>query len=637
MQFHFQLLLRPFARAALAAALLILAACSALPFSSSDEAEGDAQAEAGESEKKKSKYEVEVKGLEDKEILKVVEASSNLVQMAKEPLSSPVGLIQRARADRERIQNVLKSFGHFAGKVKMQIAGQALDNVRPSLLRREETPKVMIEVEPGPQYTFGKVELKGLERAELRDISPDLTTGDPAKGQAVLEAEREIVARAKLAGFPYVKRTSRKMMLHHEQRTIDLFWVFEPGPLASMGPVFIEGLERTHEDFIAKMVPWKSGDQYDPRVLEEFRSDLSGMDLFSSIKLTLPDGKKHPEKYFEAPMDIGLKLKEKDARFFGFGADYSTTEGIGIEAYWGHRNLFGRGERLKVTGRVGRLVENDFDKIDKSLGLSFRKPDFLTRKQDLLFDFEILNENPDAFERDAVTSAVGIERYLTETLSFSGGVSAEYSKITDNDSEEEFLIFGFPLALRHDTTDDLLDAKRGWRNEIRVTPYTIAVGEGDSFTVTRLISRTYHRLLGNDRIVLAGRVGLGATFGSDTQEIPANKRFFAGGGGSVRGYEFQNVGPLDVDNEPVGGRSLIEVSAEIRFRYKDFGIVPFLDGGNVYDSELPKFDENLQWGAGVGFRYYSKIGPLRADLAFPLNRRENDDPVAFYISIGQAF
>ncbi len=635
MRISFQLCLRLCVWLVLAVVPLTLSACSTLPSSSAEETEEETGSE--ESEKKKGNYKVEVKGIENDEILKVVKASSNLVQMESEPLSSPVGLIQRARADRERVQNVLKSFGHFSGKVAIRIEDQLLENVRPSLLRGKKTPKVVVEVEPGPQYTFGKVEIKGLEREEVKDISPDLTTGDPAKGQAVLEAEQEIIARVKLKGFPYVKRVERRLIMHKEQKTLDLFWKFDPGPLASMGLPQIEGLERTYEDFVFKRAPWKLGDRYDPRVLEEYRSDLAGMDLFSSIKVTLPDGKKHPEKYFDEPMDIRLKLKEKQARFFGFGADYSTTEGIGIEAYWGHRNLFGRGEKLKITGRVGRLVENEIDKIDKSLKLSFRKPDFLSRKQDLLFDFEVLNENPDAFERDAVTSALGIERYLTRTLSFSGGLSAEYSKITDSDGEDEFLIFGFPMALRHDTTDDLLDATRGFRNELRVTPYTIAVGDGGAFVVTRVISRAYHALVGKDKVVLAGRVGLGSIFGADTQEIPANKRFFAGGGGSVRGYEFQNVGPLDAINDPVGGRSLIEVGAEVRFRYRDFGIVPFIDGGNVYDSELPKFDENLQWGVGLGVRYYSKIGPLRVDLAFPLNRRENDDPVAFYISIGQAF
>ena len=130
---------------------------------------------------------------------------------------------------------------------------------------------------------------------------------------------------------------------------------------------------------------------------------------------------------------------------------------------------------------------------------------------------------------------------------------------------------------------------------------------------------------------------IGSILGASTDGIPADKRYFSGGGGSVRGYQFQNVGPLDGAEDPIGGRSVIEVAAEVRLRYKDFGLVPFIDGGNVFDAEIPKFDEKLQWGVGLGLRYYSKLGPLRLDLAVPIDKRNSDDPFAFYISIGQAF
>ena len=191
--------------------------------------------------------------------------------------------------------------------------------------------------------------------------------------------------------------------------------------------------------------------------------------------------------------------------------------------------------------------------------------------------------------------------------------------------------------MHHDTTDDLLDPRRGFRNELFVTPYFPLVGSGTGFTTGKWISRAYYEVLGDRALVLAGRVALGSTFGDETNEIPSNKRFFAGGGGSIRGYAYQNFGPLDVNDDPIGGRSLVEVGLELRFRYKNFGIVPFIDGGNIFDSELPKFDKDYQWGAGLGLRYYTSFGPLRADFAVPLNQRPNDDSFAFYISIGQSF
>ena len=126
--------------------------------------------------------------------------------------------------------------------------------------------------------------------------------------------------------------------------------------------------------------------------------------------------------------------------------------------------------------------------------------------------------------------------------------------------------------------------------------------------------------------------------GESTEDLPANKRFYAGGGGSVRGYEFQTVGPLDDDDDPLGGRSLVEVSAEVRTRVTDeIGLVPFVDGGTVFDTAYPDFDETLRWAAGIGLRYFTAVGPVRVDFAFPLNGRDDDDAFQFYVSFGQAF
>jgi translocation and assembly module TamA len=127
--------------------------------------------------------------------------------------------------------------------------------------------------------------------------------------------------------------------------------------------------------------------------------------------------------------------------------------------------------------------------------------------------------------------------------------------------------------------------------------------------------------------------------GESTASLPANKRFYAGGGSSIRGYRFQSVGPLGPANTPLGGRALFEVSTELRVKVTDtIGGVIFIDGGNVYDGELPDFSTNLQWAAGFGGRYFTAFGPVRLDFGFPLNGRDGvDDFMQFYISIGQAF
>jgi translocation and assembly module TamA len=580
-------------------------------------------------------YEVNVKGVESKEIVEAVKASSNLVQLSPKPLSSPSVLIHRGRSDEKRVLNVLKSFGYFSGKVRIEIDEQNIENILSSQISKDKPSQVVIFITTGTMYHFDKIVLKGTNQPGLEDLSPALKSGDDAKGQAVLNTEGELIAKTKITGYPYARIGKRLLRINRNTNTMDVVLTVLPGQRVLLGDITIHGLEQVKRDFVYNRIPWKIGDMYDPGVLEGFRSDLSSLDLFSSIKIAVPE--KNESTVLKEPQltPINLNVKEREFRFFGFGGDFSTTEGIGLNAFWGHRNFFGRGEKLKITGRLARIGENDFSNIDQKLILDFQKPDFLSRKQDLLFNAELVNENPDAFKRKAISGTLGISRPIGKTLTFSAGVTGEYSIIEDEDGEDTFALFGLPMSLKHDTTTDLLDPKNGFRNEIRVTPYTTAVGPGGDFTKIKLGSRAYFEVA--DGVVLAGRGLVGSIVGASTDDVPADKRFFSGGGGSVRGYAFQNVGPLDASDDPIGGRSVLEVGAEIRFRYKNFGLVPFIDGGNVFDNELPKFDEELQWGVGLGVRYYSKLGPLRVDLALPLNKRDNDDPVAFYISIGQAF
>ena len=142
------------------------------------------------------------------------------------------------------------------------------------------------------------------------------------------------------------------------------------------------------------------------------------------------------------------------------------------------------------------------------------------------------------------------------------------------------------------------------------------------------------------RRVAAGRVRLGTILGASSLTIAPSRRLYAGGGGSVRGYGYQQLGPHDLDGDPIGGSGLAEFALEARVRLKafggNFGIVPFLDGGTLTTNNWPRFT-GWQFGAGIGVRYYSSFGPIRIDVGTPLNPRVGDGPVAVVVSLGQAF
>jgi len=592
---------------------------------------------------KEQPYKVKIKGAEkhvlDGDLLSTMEGSANLFLLIDHPPSSSVSLIRRAASDKERMLDVLKSFGYYAGKVTIFIEDVPLNTLHPSVIRQVDTPKVVIEVMPGSRYKFNEINLLGLQSLDLSlaTMLVNLKQGTEAKGSYIIEAEGLVLAKLALDGYPYAKTEDRKLVVNHLKKSMDVTLRFTPGPRAQLGKLVIKGLEHVEDDFVRKRITWQPGDLYHPKILKSFRTELNNLGVFSSLKLNIPDTPNVDGAASAYDLPVELLVEERQRKFIGFGLDYSSTEQFGVGAYWGHRNLFGRGEKLKISSRVDKILKNDFKDVDTSLELEFSKPDFLTRSQELLINGKLANEHSDAYDKQSISSAIGIKRKLSNILSFSGGISGEYSSTKNNEGKDEVFLIGFPLVLKHDTTNDLLNPQTGFRNAVSVTPYFIAKGGEGNFTVGRLDSRAYYNALESGNVILAGRFAVGSIYGETLTDIPPDKKFYSGGGGSVRGYEYQHVGPLDVEGSPTGGLSFVEVGFEIRWRYQDFGIVPFVDGGNVFASKLPKLEETLQWAAGIGLRYYSAIGPLRIDLAFPIDKREDDDSVAFYLSIGQAF
>jgi translocation and assembly module TamA len=379
-------------------------------------------------------------------------------------------------------------------------------------------------------------------------------------------------------------------------------------------------------------IPWNQGDLYDPEKLELLRTRLASTGLFSTIRVKpaehVPEDRRLP---------IVVELERGKLRSIGAGVRYSSSEGPGGTAYWEHRDLFGRAERLRIAGDVSMLGESG--------KLTFRKPDFLSVSQTLVFDTSYEVEDTEAFESRKFKSSLGVERpFGLHWTALAGGAFEigpveEASDLPPGSPTRDIVLVGLPLTLRRDTSNDLLDPTKGWKLDIYVAPYLEQLGSDVSFYTGRIVNSLYIPFDERRRVVFAGRASLGTISGAQRFDIPADKRFYAGGGGSVRGFGYQLVGPLDPDEDPLGGRSLVEGSAELRWRFMDsFGVVPFIDVGNVYDEEYPAFDRELFWGAGLGVRYYSRVGPIRLDIATPLNPRDGvDDPVQFYISLGQAF
>lgn len=589
-------------------------------------ADDDAEAGSGgeaESEPERVPYDVAITGVEG-DLLDLMEKSSLLRQLEERPPATVFGLTRRAETDVERFEKVLRSRGYYDGKVSFKIDDAA------------EPVTITFTVEPGKPFVLAQYDIHYVGGAQAPAAVPDVdtlgvTVGEPAQAAAIVSAGGEVVDYLRSHGRPFAEERDRRAVVDFEDQAmyVDLF--VDPGPAGGMGPVTFEGLERTKEDYVRQWIDWEVGEPFDQDKLDAFQSNLSATGLFKSVAVETAD-----TLNADGNVAITVKVVPGTTRSVGASLGYSTDRGAAGRVFWEHRNLWGRDENLRFS------VSGDF--LQQAAKLNFTRPNFRELDRTLYARAEFTRSDTDAFQGIESLIASGLEWPLSEHWTASLGGAIEYSNLDENLDDDQgkipSLLGGLPGTLSYVNTDSELDPTEGVRLDLRLTPW---LGQRDSRPVQFVVSEVglagYYPVDADARYVLAGRVRVGSIVGEPTSDIPANKRMYAGGGGSIRGYEFQKVGPLDEEGDPIGGRSKIELSAEVRIRvWGDFGVVPFVSGGQVYESVLPDFSDDLQWAAGLGFRYYTGVGPLRLDFGFPINRRKGiDDIFQFYISLGQAF
>ncbi len=589
-----------------------------------EEIHGDTAPPAVEAEETGIDYTVELTGVEDSNLLSVLEASSQLISLAGKPPATVIGLRRRGEADVERLQTALRSEGYYAAEIVLDIE----TDDRPA--------KAILNITPGTRYSLGAYDINYVESTPPADsVQPrleaiDIQIGMPARAPDIVAAERRLITLLQERGHPFARVAERRTFVDREKTDMQVDLSVDAGPQATFGALSFKGQEGVAADYLQRIAEWPEGSLFDRRVLRDVQRSLSATGLFSTVNA---ETAAMPET--DGSLPVMVTLVEREHRSIGAGASFSTDVGPGGELFWEHRNLLGENEQLRVSA-TGSLIE-------QSGRLGFRKPAFLRPDQALLADLTGGFEDNDAFERQFVEGLVGLERSFFENWRGSAGVSAGYEIIEDEGDaqtgERQFTLFGLPLTAARDTTDDPLDPASGSRLQFSLTP-TTGVGDETLLFLTAVAGGSaYYAVDEAERFVLAGRARVGSIVGADTETLPANRRFYAGGGGSIRGYEFQLVGPLDDDDDPLGGTSLVELGGEIRVRVtEEIGVVPFVDGGTVFDDPWPNGDETLRWAAGLGVRYFTGFGPLRLDVAFPLNPRDDvDDAFQFYVSFGQAF
>jgi translocation and assembly module TamA len=573
----------------------------------------------------------------DGDLEEALKDASALVADEKRPVSGSLGLLSKAQRDREALIAALYAKARYEGVVEITIDGRLLDELPPDAEFGAGQHQVAIRVTPGALFLLGDIALLG-DAADLAPATFGLIPGGDASSGAILKAEADIVRVLKEEGRPLANIADREIVADHATSTLDVTLTVEAGPIAGYGETTVEGTDAVDRDFTEYMTGLPRGRTYSPEEVDEARERLLALGIFSSVAVSEADALDE-----NGQIPIGVEVSERKQRYYGVGATVSNTEGLGVEGYWGHRNLFGRAEKLRIEGSISRIGDAEqFGKLNYNAAIMFEKPGVLHPDSKFFANIKGAFEHPDAYDRFSVKGGVGLAYDISRTQSVSAELALDWSRIDDSFGSTRHLIVSIPLQYVLDRRDNRLDPKKGLRLLAYAEPaYDIFNESGFSgtaaFVKVRGEGSVYQSFDKDGKFVIAARGAAGSILGSDLASIPADRRFYAGGGGSVRGYAFQGIGPKDADGQPTGGLSYVEGSLEMRIAVTEsFGVVPFVDVGGVSVARTPEFN-GLKVGAGIGIRYLTPFGPLRIDAAVPLNPDPTDPDFGIYAGVGQAF
>lgn len=452
----------------------------------------------------------------------------------------------------------------------------------------------------------------------------NLSKGDPMVAQQVLNS---LAAIRRWVADEHCLRTidvNYEAVVNHPNKTASLTFRLKPSPQVVFGKVSYVGHTSIEDSYLDGYLNFKEGECFKPRLLDSTRLSLLQTNLLANADPMAGE-------IVAGTVPVRFRLTERKQRSIsgsvGYDADVKTKFSVG----WEHRNMFGRGEQLST--------ELTYSSISQGLEATLTMPHFYSTQQRLTLTGNIAQETTDAYDVYIGEAGANLKRDLTDKFSVNGGVNLKFSRVKEFESPEDYALLSFPVSIDYSDRNDPLNPTRGWVTGLQVEPFVDLYQTSRRFTRSTIAASTYYTW---DKLQIkptfAVRMATGVIDGSVLADIPADERFFVGGGGSVRGYRYQSIGEVNSEGNPAGGLSFSEVSFELRSRFtQSIGVTLFVDGGYAYPTKTPKIGEQFLWGAGIGLRYHTSFAPFRFDIATPLDKREGDSDIQLYIAIGQAF
>ena len=565
-----------------------------------------------------------IEGVQDKSLR---QALATYIGTSKRPPHSRFEARSRAQAAADDAVVVLRSEGYYDYTVTPDVG-------------EGDKPKPVLKIDPGPRFKISGPQIAWsgdapdaatqADATKALDFKPD----EPGRAADVIAAEGRVVAALQKDGYADAKAGERQVIVDHADRTVQPTFRVDAKSKVKLDGLQVKTTGRTNPQWVAALAPWRTGQVYDPKAVAELERRLLDTGVYNAVDVALA-----PTSDAQGLRPVIVTLTDRPRSSLALGGSYATREGVAADALYSIYNLLGRADTLTFNGQYGTILK----RFDATLSL----PDWPWPLYTLQPGVTAYRDDTTAYTERDFGGHVDLTRRYTATSFRTIGIAADYvdddEQIVSNGAVDKvrqklgLLTLLGRLTLDH--SNDPLNPVRGWKFDASVQP-TFGAGSGQTIAWAKMDAQAsaYLPFGASASTVLAGRLHLGTIVtGGSTFDIPAGRRFFAGGGGSVRGYAYQEVGPRFPDNTPEGGLSLVEASAELRQQVRGpLAAVVFVDAGSVGSQPYPEF-HSLSVGAGVGVRYNLGFAPLRVDLGFPLNRRQGDGPFQIYVSIGQSF
>jgi translocation and assembly module TamA len=591
------------------------------------------------------KYTVAIGATGDKALDGALSDASQLQALKDKAPAGPFALVTRAKNDYDRVQTVLQAFGYYKATVTITVDGTPVNDT--SLVDKlgkvpsGQSVEAKIAIDKGPLFHLRNVAVHGDNLPQDAVAKLDLKPGQPAVSADILGAGTRLLTALEEDGYPLAKVDPPIATEDADALAIDVVFNATTGRHATIGAIRFTGLHNVNEEFVRRRLLLHSGEPYKPSAIDAARQDLLKLGVFSGVTVKAadtiaPDG----------TLPITFDFQERPGHAVGVTGAYSTDLGASAKVTWSDRNLFGNAEQLDLSAAATGLGGTATTGLGYDVTAQFVKPDFPQRDTSLEFDAAALKQDLQAYDQTAVTAGPSLHRKFGPLWTGSIGVTGERERILQERVSSEFTLVSLPLTANYDSTgltDPTMDPTHGFRAAFIATP-TESLGHPTStFAILQASGSTYFDVgdwvfgARPGRSVLAFRGLVGSVQGASQFELPPDQRFYGGGSGTIRGFKYQSVGPLFPDLNPMGGTAIDAGTVEYRQRFFDsFGAAVFVDGGQVSAGNLP-FSGTVRIGTGVGLRYYTSIGPVRVDVALPVNRPPGGDKFEFYIGLGQSF